>query len=153
MKSRIPSALAVALLGLVAVGPKTAAALDTTIRNAGYTFANGTAPAPATSLNLPMQIPNSVKLPVHVTGSLPATTVGFHHRHAYYGPSYAYGAYYSPYVAFRPYYYPRPYVYTGFYPPYSFYGAPGAYLGPSFYETPAAYGRGYWGAYPGCYHW
>ncbi len=150
MKSRIPIALAVALLGLVAIGANTAAAADATIRTAGYTYISGT-PAPTTSLNLPMQISSSLQLPVHVTGSLPATTVGFHHRRyaAYYGPRYVYRPYYAPYVAYRPYVYPRPYVYGGFYAPYGggFYGAP------PFYGGPAVYGREYWGAYPGSYHW
>jgi hypothetical protein len=150
MKLTIASALTVALLGLAAIGPETGAAAEVTIRTAGYTHFSAT-PAPTTPLNLPMQISSSVQLPIHVTGSVPTTTVGFHHRHAgFYGPRYVYRPYYAPYVAYRPYYYsPRPYVYGGFYPP----NWGGYYGGPAFYRGPAAYGGGYWGGYPGGYHW
>jgi hypothetical protein len=148
MNLSIHSALAMALVGAIAIGPKAATAADAPIRTAGYVHVTGT-PAPTTPLNLPMQISSSVQLPVHVTGSVGATPVGFHHHRAfYYGPRYAYRPYYAPYAAYRPFYYaPRPYVYGGYYPPY--WG--GYYRGPGFYGGPAFYGG--FGGYRGGYYW
>ncbi len=68
--------------------------------------------------------------------TVPVTAVGWRHR------AYAYP--YRPYVAYRPY----PYVVA---PAYPYYGGAYAPYG-TFYRGPVIYG-GFYGRYPGRYHW
>ncbi len=147
MKRFISGSFVAALLGLLAippgmpVSPGMAMASDVTIRSAVHTRSTG-APAPTSTLNLPMQIPSTLDLPVQISNTPSVTTVGW--RHYAYRP-YVYPVYrplvYAPYVAAYPPYY-NPYV------PYYGYGA-GVYapLRPVPYAGPAGYG------YRGRYRW
>ncbi len=163
MKIRVYSASITALLGLYAFGQVAATAADFPVRSAVYTRISGT-PAPACTLNLPLQIPSNLQLPIQVPGAAAVIPAGSYRRYggyyplsyrAYYRPNYA--PYYAPYYAYRPWYfyganyapygYGGPYFYGGYYGPNwgGYYGSPMFYRG--------AYGYGGYGGYGGCYHW
>jgi len=125
--------LATVVLGLAAIYSTTystaAAANETVIRPAVLTRSIST-PANAQAV-----APQS-------SASVPVTNVGWRYRAAYGYPYYA-G---RPYVAYRPYV--APYAY----PAYPYYGPTVVAPYRAYYRGPAVYG-GYYGRYPGRYHW
>jgi hypothetical protein len=178
MKTRVLSASIAALLGLVLFERAAATAADVPVRTAVYTRISGT-PAPACTLDLPLQIPSNLQLPIQVPGAAAVIPAGSYRRYGgyyplsyrgYYRPHYA--PYYAPYYAYRPWYlyganyapygygYGWPYFYGGLYGPHwvGYYGSPLLYGGYGYggygYGGYGYGGYGYGGCgYGGCYHW